>query len=55
MDQKKLYTIHWTQPYNLTQVTLTELEGILDMCIEAMIEQGDLTEARQELDRIMKL
>lgn len=56
MEPKKLYTIAWQQPYaNYQTMTLPELEAILDLCIEAMIEEGDLTEAQIELDRIMKL
>jgi predicted DNA-binding ArsR family transcriptional regulator len=55
MEPKKLYTVSWTQPYNFQSITLEELESILDMCIEAMIEEGDLTEAQQEIERIMKL
>lgn len=55
MEPKKLYTIAWTQPYSYQTMTLAELEAIMDLCIEAMIEEGDLLEAQQEIKRIMEL
>lgn len=56
MEPKKLYTVQWVQPYyNFSSISLEELEAIMDNCIEAMLDEGDLTEAQQVIGRIMKL
>jgi regulator of sigma D len=57
MEPKKLYTIRWTQAY--PQVSDQDLVNILrnfyDELVEQMIDEGDLTEAQHEIERIMKL
>jgi hypothetical protein len=55
MKPKKLYTVRWTQPYTFTPSTLTDLEIVLNNRIESLIEEGDMTEAQQVIERIMKL
>lgn len=52
MEPKKLYTVRWVQDYNLQQVTLAELEALMDQLIEAMLDEGDLTEANDLIRKI---
>jgi hypothetical protein len=55
MEPKKLYTVRWVQDYNLQQVTLEELEALMDQLIEAMLDEGDFEEADAVIERIKKL
>lgn len=53
-EHKHLFTIKWTQPYPQNELTgyLAQLQDVL---VEQILEHNDFKEAREALDRIMKL
>lgn len=57
MEPKKLYTVRWTQQYPVIvdSELIRALYQMRDALVEEIIDHGDLTEAKQELERIMKL
>jgi hypothetical protein len=52
---KYLYTIRWTQPYAGHNPFMQELWNRYEDVVERRIESGDFTEAKREIERIMKL
>ncbi len=57
MEPKYLYTIRWTQPYatNYMRPYLRSLQEQMEQVIEHKLEEGDFSQAKQEIDRIMAL
>jgi len=57
MNPKHFYTIRWTQPYATDHLRpyLRQLQEELEQMIEAQIECNNYTEAKAEIERIMKL
>ena len=57
MEPKRLYTVRWTQQYPVIvdSELIRALYQMRDALVEEIIDHGDLTEAKQELERIMKL
>lgn len=53
-EPKHLFTIRWTQPYPQDDLT-GHLEKLRDVLVEQLLDQQDFAEAREALDRIMKL
>ena len=54
MDPNKAYIIRWTQPYSFGS-SLGELDALMEELIELAVVYGDMAEAKQEIERIMKL
>jgi hypothetical protein len=57
MEPRHLYTLRWTQPYS-TQYErpyLRSLHEAVERAIEAQVERNDCPEARQLIERIMRL
>lgn len=57
-DKKHLYSISWTQPWpgdEYRREMYNALEELLDTVIDLDLERGNYTEAKVELERIMKL
>ena len=55
MNPKYLYTIKWTQPYTMTNPFLQNLWQAYEDMIERRLEAGEFTDAKRELERIMRL
>ena len=57
MEPKKLYTVRWTQGYPQMpdQDLVKVLRNFYNELVEHLLDEGDFTEAKQEIDRIMKL
>jgi hypothetical protein len=57
MEPKNLWTMKWTQPYsnNWERPYLRQLHSDFEQLVEHQLEDGDFTEAKREIERIMKL
>ena len=57
MEPRHLFTIRWTQPYaNIWERPyLRQLHNEFEQLIEHQLEEGDFTQAKQLIERIMKL
>lgn len=57
MEPRHLFTIRWTQPYANTweRPYLRQLHNEFEQLIEHQLEEGDFTQAKQLIERIMKL
>lgn len=57
MEPRHLFTIKWTQPYATYQQRpyLRGLQENLEQLIEITLDQGNFKEAKETLERIMKL
>jgi len=57
MEPRHLYTIKWTQPYPEyhSNAYIRELHRTYEELVEKLLEDGDFSEARVEIERIMKL
>jgi hypothetical protein len=55
MNPKYLYTIRWTQPYTGYNPYMKQLWEMYELMIEKRLEEGDFTQAQQEIERIKKL
>jgi hypothetical protein len=57
MEPRYLYTIRWTQPYATYQMRpyLRHLRNEYEQIIEARLERMEFDDARQVIERIMKL
>lgn len=57
MEPKYLYTIRWTQPYATDHLRpyLRSLQEQMEQVIEHKLEEGDFSQAKQEIARIMAL
>jgi len=57
MEPKYLYTIRWTQPYSTVNERpyLRGLHEAMERAIEAQVERNDCPEAKELIERIMKL
>jgi len=57
MEPRHLYTLRWTQPYS-TQYErpyLRSLHEAVERAIEAQVERNDCPEAKELIERIMRL
>jgi hypothetical protein len=57
MGPKHLYSLRWTQPYSTQQERpyLRSLHQAVERAIEAQVERNDCPEAKELIERIMKL
>jgi len=57
MNQRYLYTIRWTQPYstNYERPYLRQLHEAVERAIEAQVARNECPQAKQVIERIMKL
>ena len=57
MEPKYLWTIKWTQPYatNYQRPYMRGLQEQMEQLVEHWLEDGDYSEAKKEIERIMKL
>jgi len=57
MNPKYLYTIKWSQPYATYQMRpyLRQLRNDYEKAIEAQLERKEFTQAKEAIERIMKL
>ena len=57
MEPKYLYTIRWTQPYATYQMRpyLRHLRNEYERVIEDRLERNEFNDAKQVIERIMKL
>ena len=55
MEPKYLWTIKWTQPYTGYNTYMKDLWTIYEELVERRLEDGDFDEAKQAIERIMKL
>jgi len=57
MNSKYLYTIKWSQPYATYQMRpyLRHLRNDYEKIIEAQLERKEFTQAKEVIERIMKL
>lgn len=57
IPQKYLYTIKWTQPYATTYQMphLQRLQQAIENSIEAQLDRKEWLQAKQVIERIMKL
>jgi hypothetical protein len=57
MEPKYLYTIKWTQPYATTyqRPYMRGLQEQMEQIVEHWLEDGDYSEAKEAIERIMKL
>ena len=57
MNPKYLYTIRWSQPYATYQMRpyLRQLRNDYEKAIEAQLERKEFTQAKEAIERIMKL
>jgi len=57
MNQRYLYTIRWTQPYSTTyeRPYLRQLHEAVERAIEAQVARNECPQAKQVIERIMKL
>jgi len=57
MNQRYLYTIRWTQPYstNYERPYLRQLHEAVERAIEAQVARNECPQAKEVIERIMKL
>jgi len=57
MNQRYLYTIRWTQPYstNYERPYLRQLHEAVERAIEAQVARNECPQAKEIIERIMKL
>ena len=57
MEPKHLYSLRWTQPYSTQQERpyLRSLHEAVERAIESQVERNDCPEAKELIERIMKL
>ena len=57
MNPRYLYTIKWTQPYATTyqRPYMRGLQEQMEQIVEHWLEDGDYSEAKEIIERIMKL
>jgi hypothetical protein len=57
MGPKHFYSLRWTQPYSTQQERpyLRSLHQAVERAIEAQVERNDCPEAKELIERIMKL
>jgi len=57
MNQRYLYTIRWTQPYstNYERPYLRQLHEAVERAIEAQVSRNECPQAKEVIERIMKL
>jgi len=57
MNQRYLYTIRWTQPYstNYERPYLRQLHEAVERAIEAQVTRNECPQAKEIIERIMKL
>jgi len=57
MEPRHLWTMKWTQPYsnNWERPYLRQLHSDFEQLVEHQLEDGDFTEAKQLIERIMQL
>ena len=57
MEPRHLYTIRWTQPYSTVNERpyLRQLHEAVERAIEAQVERNDCPQAKEIIERIMKL
>lgn len=57
MNSKYLYTIRWTQPYatHTLRPYLRGLQEAMERAIEAQVERNECPQAKEVIERIMKL
>ena len=57
MNSSHLYTMRWTQPYTTYKERpyLRQLHEALERAIEAQVERNDCPQAKEVIERIMKL
>jgi hypothetical protein len=57
MGPKHLYSLRWTQPYSTQQERpyLRSLHEAVERAIESQVERNDCPEAKELIERIMKL
>jgi hypothetical protein len=53
MEPKHFYTIKWSQPYTFG-VSLEELDALMEQLIELDMEAGNMQEAAEVINMIMK-
>ena len=52
MEPKYNYSIKWTQPYVLHQISISELDAIKELVIEQMLDAKDFKEADELIAKI---
>jgi hypothetical protein len=57
MNSRYLYTLRWTQPYATYKQRpyLRQLHEAVERAIEAQVERNDCPQAKEVIERIMKL
>ena len=57
IPRKYLYTIKWTQPYatEYQRPYLRNIQEAVERAIEAQLARKEWTDAKREIERIMKL
>ena len=57
MNSRHLYTIKWVQPYstNYERPYLRQLHEAVERAIEAQVERNECQQAKEVIERIMKL
>lgn len=57
MEPKYLYTIQWTQPYATTyqRPYMRGLQEQMEQIVEHWLEDGDYSEAKEVIAKVMKL
>jgi hypothetical protein len=57
MEPRHLYTLRWTQPYATDQLRpyLRNLQQAMERAIEAQVSRNECPQAREVIERIMKL
>jgi len=57
MEPKHLYTLRWTQPYSTDyeRPYLRQLHEAVERAIEAQVERNDCPQAKEVIERIMRL
>jgi hypothetical protein len=57
MEPRHFYTIRWTQPYSTVNERpyLRQLHEAVERAIEAQVDRNDCPQAKELIERIMKL
>jgi hypothetical protein len=57
MEPRHLYTLRWTQPYATDQLRpyLRNLQEAVERAIETQVERNECPQAKEVIERIMKL
>ena len=57
MEPRHLYTLRWTQPYSThyERPYLRQLHEAVERAIEAQVERDDCPQAKEVIERIMRL